>query len=792
LFRKNSVFISWLLSYILILFVPIIIGAVVYERAEKTVEYQINQSNRIMMEQNQLTLDDGLQDISRLINQVELNSKFRQLMLIHKSDSYKDYYNDVMQAINNFKYSRVLTSYTYDFFIYLKNIDKIFAGSGFNDKEIFFKSKVMNNSNYGEITSSEWIKLLRGDYSGKYMNWRGNKTLEDDSGKGIVFSVTLPLNDLNDPQATLVISLNYKKIQGIIQSIQTVDGGWGAIIDKDNHVLFSTKGFTFLPPELKYENLIHGENNASYITNNGEKLVTAFTDSKVVSWKYISVIPYSIFWEKVKSIRHLTIICTILCIVLGIFISLFLTWKNYIPINKLLSALTNKSNLTKDKGFNEYKFIQGVISRNINENINIRIKLNQQNDVLRAVFLTKLLKRKVEDTDYIANALSSYHLKFESDHFAVVIFYIIDFETLFESYYQDKTSEEKLTLVQFIVINILQEQISQENNGYAVEVDGLIACLINFRNLENGHQVMLRTVQEAHAFISDKFKINVSAAISNIHKSYFGIPEAYREALDTIEYQIAMESGEIFSFHDLMGFGGKYNYSIEMENKLINCIKVGDFKNSRKLLDEIFESNFSSSYLPNSLVKCTMFGLANTMLKAMIEISYICGEEMIDELNIADRLLKCGKVQDMKGEMIDILKKVCDYIEKNKKGKRDQLVDNIVSYIENNYSDVDLSVAMIAEELGLTPAYLTKLFKEQTGEGIFDYISKLRIGKAMIMLKEPKMNVKEVAEKVGYFNSNVFIRAFKKYVGVTPGKYKGRIVATDRICEIEDHFIKNR
>lgn len=335
-----------------------------------------------------------------------------------------------------------------------------------------------------------------------------------------------------------------------------------------------------------------------------------------------------------------------------------------------------------------------------------------------------------------------------------------------------KTSEEKLTLVRFILTNILEEQIDRGNNGYAAEVDEMIVCLVNLRTPENGKQSLLKAVYEAHDFINNRFRINVIAAISDMHKTHFGISEAYREALDTIEYKIAMGSVGITSYDDLKGFGGKYNYSIETEYKLINCIKAGDFQNSRRLLDEIFESNFSHSQLSNSLIKCVMFGLANTMLKAMMEISYIRGEELMDDLNIAGRMLKCEKVQEMRSEITDILEKICSFVEQNKKGRKDQLVDSIVAYIGTNYNDSNLSVALIAEKLDLTPAYLTKLFKEQMGEGIFDYISKIRIEKAMVLLKDSSSNVKEVAERIGYFNSNVFIRAFKKYVGVTPGKYK--------------------
>ena len=77
---------------------------------------------------------------------------------------------------------------------------------------------------------------------------------------------------------------------------------------------------------------------------------------------------------------------------------------------------------------------------------------------------------------------------------------------------------------------------------------------------------------------------------------------------------------------------------------------------------------------------------------------------------------------------------------------------------------------MVAETFNLSGAYVSKLFKISTGVGLLDYIHQRRICKAKELLKEG-MNVAEVAAKVGYNNSNAFIRVFKKYEKITPGQY---------------------
>ncbi|HHV96122.1 MAG TPA: helix-turn-helix transcriptional regulator, partial [Clostridiaceae bacterium] len=68
--------------------------------------------------------------------------------------------------------------------------------------------------------------------------------------------------------------------------------------------------------------------------------------------------------------------------------------------------------------------------------------------------------------------------------------------------------------------------------------------------------------------------------------------------------------------------------------------------------------------------------------------------------------------------------------------------------------------------------YISKIFKDTMGEGIQDYINKVRLNKAKALLLGENENLECIAKKVGYTNSNGLIRVFKKYEGVTPGQYR--------------------
>lgn len=92
-------------------------------------------------------------------------------------------------------------------------------------------------------------------------------------------------------------------------------------------------------------------------------------------------------------------------------------------------------------------------------------------------------------------------------------------------------------------------------------------------------------------------------------------------------------------------------------------------------------------------------------------------------------------------------------------------------YIINNFNK-NITLKDVAEEVFLSQNYLSELFKKETGEGFYDFISRYRIRKAKEILITTNLKIYEVAERVGYNDSITFGRAFKKLTGVTPNSYR--------------------
>jgi len=109
-------------------------------------------------------------------------------------------------------------------------------------------------------------------------------------------------------------------------------------------------------------------------------------------------------------------------------------------------------------------------------------------------------------------------------------------------------------------------------------------------------------------------------------------------------------------------------------------------------------------------------------------------------------------------------------------GAKGELLADTISkakaYVQRHYKD-DIGVNSIADYLEITPNYLSRIFRNQTGVKLSDYLNGVRIIKAKELLSgNPNAAIKDVAEQVGYYSSRHFTKVFYKIAGMTPSEYQ--------------------
>lgn len=99
------------------------------------------------------------------------------------------------------------------------------------------------------------------------------------------------------------------------------------------------------------------------------------------------------------------------------------------------------------------------------------------------------------------------------------------------------------------------------------------------------------------------------------------------------------------------------------------------------------------------------------------------------------------------------------------------IVADVLEYVEEHYNDSALNISTVADSINKNPKYISRVFKETMGEGILDYVNRIRITKAKEIIATRRYSTEEAGTMVGYASNQTFRRAFMKIVGMTPGKY---------------------
>lgn len=137
------------------------------------------------------------------------------------------------------------------------------------------------------------------------------------------------------------------------------------------------------------------------------------------------------------------------------------------------------------------------------------------------------------------------------------------------------------------------------------------------------------------------------------------------------------------------------------------------------------------------------------------------------QLNI---LVKVAKARLSFG--LETAAEVYEVLVRDSERKFTSIIKGAIDYIESSYRDTNLSFTQLTDKLSVSESYMSKLFKKELGMTFSDYLTRIRIQKALELMNNPSLRIYEISEMSGYKSQHYFCTAFKRVIGKSPSEYR--------------------
>lgn len=746
--KKKKVYFQMFLAYVAILAIPILIGMVIYSYTYRITKNQGERMNLNMLELVQSEMELKMDGISKMAQRLALDASVQNISrkkgTLDADDRYRMY--ELYRNLNNYNITDELVS---DIFVYFNNVQTISSINGTMTPELYY-GLYLESDKYSFDDFREYMSEPH--YKDTLLLYR------KDGSEVLLFTMTNLDTGMWDPSATVTVLLDVSGLQKMLGYLKWDSDMDLLVIDKNNNMIVSGE-------ENKYQEVLDyaqlkGEDYKKIVIS-GKNCIVTLKDSRTLGWKYVTVIPEALFERNAKKIQNCSVLGLFACILIGFGGSYFFTKRNYNPVKSLLDIFGgfSKENIGEDE--NEFQWLKHQTEQFFQKHMNAEKLLSDNRKNLKNYYLTQLLEYTYEGK---RQDLERYGIELGKESCMVILFQFKTADKMEEAAQAAENSLQK-----FIVTNVFSEMILEHFKIEMAELGERLAAIIRFPENNSAYEEMIRECAENLLQLTEeKFGFSVTVLMGACGEGRWGIHSSYMQAKELGEYIPLLEEN-ILVYSDVRNTAISYAYPMEMEQKIINALKSGDSEKAKKFIRQVFDNNFSGKVSVN-VVRCLVFEMLGTMLKGADAGG---SGESSGHMDV-QKLLATGTTLEEIEEMFEkTAEEICsDIAEERKINERDNsLSKRIDAYILENYSNPDLNISITGQYFGITPSYLSSIYKKQTGKSLLSYINTVRMDRAEELLME-NYSVVEVAGMVGFRDSATFIRAFKRAKGITPGQMK--------------------
>jgi AraC-like DNA-binding protein/DNA-binding beta-propeller fold protein YncE len=507
-----------------------------------------------------------------------------------------------------------------------------------------------------------------------------------------------------------------------------------------------------------------------------ENVIITHIDSQAVNWKYIIITAEKAYMGQLNILRNKMVLSVVLCCVIGSLIIFYLLRHNYTPLKSVVKSIEESAAELADGVMNEFQYITQTIKQLQNEKKVTNEIMKKQKRTLSSQMVLNLVENRDITNEIDLHTLEKYDICFQSDIFLVLTFFVFDGEGPFPNDNEIIDDKEKNKMICLIIQNITEELFREKDiKTFFFHTGRLIGFIIN--PPPGNESALIDDISDKHEQVTNSinryFLIKFVSACSDMHRTLKAIPAAYSEALQVIEYNSMFGFNKVLFYHDLVELPREENfyYPEETENYIINNLKIGNAETVCDTIKKIIDLNIENNSAPVT-IRYLVVNIAGTIIKVINQFEK--KKYSIPQLSF-QALLQENSLSEMYNKIEKNVHAVCEAIKRQNDGKKKpvcaDLYEKAINIVKENYSNTNLNVAMIAQELDVHVVHLSRTFMKYHGESLSYYINSVRLAEAKKLIHTGQ-KLEAISEKVGFGSLRTFMRVFKKYEGITPGQYK--------------------
>ncbi|WP_186438567.1 response regulator [Cohnella terricola] len=397
----------------------------------------------------------------------------------------------------------------------------------------------------------------------------------------------------------------------------------------------------------------------------------------------------------------------------------------------------------------------------------LKLQLNQSLPLLKERFLESLVTAPMKGKE-IEEKLAFFNLPLSGPCYVAIV---IDVDDFGERELSQSVTEQEL--MYYAVYNIIEEIMGSDQSIVFRNREDRIVVILSDEDTSKVQGTAQALSEETRNSVESYLRFTVTIGIGNPIRSLQGIVQAYQSALAALDNRFLLGKNKVITYPEL-DINQRTHIAMypEWEKKLILAVRTGTGKEVNEAIEDYIR-NLKNAFIPMKQCYFYIHKVCLALKDTMEEFGQL--ELFGDPI---ERLAEIDQYKTL-DEIERWLSVICKQIVESVSGQSNNLSKSKVlmaeKYIKDHFSNESLALSDVCQHVQISPSYFGTVFKTYTGETFIEYVTRIRIEKAMELLKCTDLKTYEIAHNTGYKDPHYFSLIFKKKAGVSPTEYRGRI-----------------